>query len=224
MVYSYMKNQYFADINDYKKYWLLRQLLDTGISMTVCWTLTDDDAGSDGRRLKYLNDPPTWRQKDPELFDFLKQSVEQGTRNVAVIERSGLLPRCRFQSDILQDDLSSRNAYFNRLVDMAAGTDLIFFDPDNGLESKSVKKGKKNSCKYLYLDEVERCFTLGCSLLIFQFFPRENHEAYVARRKEELQQTSPEAVIHAYQTTDVVYFLVAHRSHAKILAKLQDYK
>ena len=31
--------------------------------------------------------------------------------------------------------------------------DLVFFDPDNGLET-TLPKGRKNSSKYLYLDEV----------------------------------------------------------------------
>jgi len=33
--------------------------------------------------------------------------------------------------------------------------DLIFFDPDNGLEVKSRQLGSKGSNKYLYLNEVE---------------------------------------------------------------------
>jgi hypothetical protein len=49
-----MKNQYFGDINDYRKYGLLRRL-QAGLSLCVCWTLTDDDGSSDGRFLEYLN-------------------------------------------------------------------------------------------------------------------------------------------------------------------------
>jgi hypothetical protein len=41
-----MKNQYFGDINDYRKYGLLRILSDEGSMRTgVCWMLTRDDGG-----------------------------------------------------------------------------------------------------------------------------------------------------------------------------------
>ena len=39
-----MKNQYFGDINDYRKYGLLRILTNGGeIKTAVCWMLTTDD-------------------------------------------------------------------------------------------------------------------------------------------------------------------------------------
>jgi hypothetical protein len=79
-----MKNQYFGDVNDYRKYGLLRTLTATGqISTAVCWMLTPDDSSSDGRFIDYLKHPETWRHFDPELFDQLKQIVLiDGVRNV----------------------------------------------------------------------------------------------------------------------------------------------
>jgi hypothetical protein len=45
-----MKNQYFGDVNDYRKYGLLRSLTAGGrITTTVCWMLTPDDGRPDGR-------------------------------------------------------------------------------------------------------------------------------------------------------------------------------
>jgi hypothetical protein len=44
-----MKNQYFGDINDYRKYGLLRGLSNRGeIRTAVCWMLTTDDGRGDG--------------------------------------------------------------------------------------------------------------------------------------------------------------------------------
>ena len=43
-----MKNQYFGDINDYRKYGLIRLLADGGkIKAGVCWMLTPDDTRTD---------------------------------------------------------------------------------------------------------------------------------------------------------------------------------
>ena len=55
-----MKNQYFGDINDYKKYGLLRILTDDHMRLAVCWMLTDADHRADGKFISYLQDPVKW--------------------------------------------------------------------------------------------------------------------------------------------------------------------
>jgi hypothetical protein len=45
-----MKHQYFGDINDYRKYGLLRALQSSSLGgLLVAWMLTPDDGGPDGR-------------------------------------------------------------------------------------------------------------------------------------------------------------------------------
>ena len=51
-----MKNQYFGDANDFRKYGLLRTLQRTAdLNVGVCWCLTDDDGGGGGERRTYHN-------------------------------------------------------------------------------------------------------------------------------------------------------------------------
>ncbi|MBN1675251.1 MAG: hypothetical protein JXR37_29695 [Kiritimatiellae bacterium] len=204
-----MKNQYFGDINDYWKYALLRRL-PSGIRTTVCWMLTPDDGGPDGRKLAYLGQSHKYRSHDPELYDFLCARVAQGLRNVATIEESALVPNCNFYSRILSDSGAERRAYFAGLSQACAGRELVFFDPDNGLEVNSVRYGRKHSARYLYFQEIADLYAAGLSLLIFQFFPRENHARYIERRAAELRSFCHGAAINPLQTTDVVYFLVRH--------------
>ena len=55
-----MKNQYFGDINDYRKYGLLRTLQSTGSGrLLVAWMLTPDDGSRDGGFRSYLL-PQRW--------------------------------------------------------------------------------------------------------------------------------------------------------------------
>ena len=71
-----MKNQYFGDVNDYRKYGLLRLLAgQAGLSVAVCWMLTPDDGRNDGRFTEYLQQPERWRAYDPALFDTLREMV-----------------------------------------------------------------------------------------------------------------------------------------------------
>lgn len=186
----------------------MRLMADQG-SVAVCWMLTPDDGGPDGRKNRYIDQPKKYRDQDPELFDFLKRSLDSGVRDVMAFETSGLLRNSRFFSDLLTDDRTEREKYFQTLIsDISRDADLTFFDPDNGLEIKSTKKGNKDSSKFLYFDEVKVCYDLGRSLLIFQHFPRMNHSAYTVSRVQQLQTTCPTSNITTYTTTNVVYFLL----------------
>ena len=80
-----MKHQYFGDINDYRKYGLLRHLSNFGeITTSVCWMLTPDTEGNaDGQKLAYLEKPQKYRHHDPAHFDLLHDRVNlRGLRNV----------------------------------------------------------------------------------------------------------------------------------------------
>ncbi len=57
-----MKNQYFGDVNDYRKYGLLRALQGDGAGgLLVAWMLTPDDGSGDGGLRSYLAGPRRWR-------------------------------------------------------------------------------------------------------------------------------------------------------------------
>src|SRR4051794_40207541 len=71
-----MKNQYVGDINDYRKYALLRILAGPGdIRIGVCWMLTPNDGRQDGGMTKYLGDQSLWQPHDPGLFDVLRTVI-----------------------------------------------------------------------------------------------------------------------------------------------------
>jgi hypothetical protein len=204
-----MKTQYSGDINDYRKYGLLRILTHGGeINTAVCWMLTPDDDRGDGGRIEYLSQPEKWREHDPALYDHLERSVlQRRVRNVSEIENSDILPSCRFLSDIVPDDQEGRAAYSQRLMDLAGGCDLVFFDPDNGIEVK-LRVGRKRSSKYLYWDEIERFWKAGHSLLIYQHFPRVPRDLFIeAKARELVHRTGAQEVI-SFRTSHVVFFLV----------------
>ena len=73
-----MKNQYFGDVNDYRKYGLLRLLAGGGtLRIGVCWMLTPNDSGPDGKKTEYLDDRnrDEWQCYDHELYEFLRRKV-----------------------------------------------------------------------------------------------------------------------------------------------------
>jgi len=210
-----MKNQYLGDINDYKKYSLLRLLTNYGqIETAVCWVLTRDDDGSDGNRVKYLQQPDKWRSYDPILYEYLQENVlQRGIRDVKILENSDILANCRFYTETVDDDIKLREAYFNRFLEFAKGVDLVFFDPDNGLEVKSIPRGKRNSSKYLYWNEVKASYNAGYSILIYQHFPRMQRESYICNLVQQFKEITKVGRIFYYKTRHVVFFLLTQPKH-----------
>jgi hypothetical protein len=146
-----MKNQYFGDINDYRKYGLLRILSDNGRNrIAVCWMLTENDGRADGRKIEYLRNQATLREIDGELFDALHGAVLKGYRDVQAAEAARIIPSATYCREIMNKDPVVRASWFNKFLASARGSDLIFFDPDNGIEVKSCPKVHKRSIKHLY--------------------------------------------------------------------------
>jgi hypothetical protein len=205
-----MKNQYFGDVNDYRKYGLLRILTGWGeMSTAVCWMLTPNDGRTDGKLIEYLKQADSWRGYDPDLFDRLREWViQKGVRDVSLAGEAGLLPGACFYTETLHDDLESRSRYLDSFWNVAAGCDLIFFDPDNGLEVKSKPLGRKGSSKYLGWDELVRAFSSAYSVLVYQHFPREKRDTFIERMAKEMQHRTETARVYSFRTARVVFFLL----------------
>jgi|ERR1700730_8767571 len=213
-----MKNQYFGDINDYLKYGLLRCLADAGLRMGVCWMMTPDDARSDGRKISYLSKPEQWRGFDPSLFDSLAVAIRKDSRRIQHFQKSELLPNASFCNAFVPDDQPSRKSWLTTSLRKLGDVDILFFDPDNGIEIKSVPGGRKGSSKYLYWDEIRLAWSRGFSLLIFQHFARENRDIHVSRLTSQLQEYASGAIVVPLITSNVVYLLVHQRRHAAEVA------
>jgi hypothetical protein len=211
-----MKHQYFGDFNDYCKYGILRAFSASGLKTTLCWMLTENDIRNDGGRIIYLRQREDFRFYDPDLFDALHHAViKKDSRTILWIKKHRLISHARYLNEYVSDNINHRQQYFDRLSPIAQGSDLIFFDPDNGIEIKSKSKGKKDSNKYLYWDEIERFWKLGYSLLIYQHFPRVNRPGYIRKVSKALSKNIRTSEIITFKTSTVAFFLLTQSRHRK---------
>lgn len=210
-----MKHQYFGDVNDYAKYGILRSLQDgTKIATSVCWALTPDNERTDGSRTSYLADPATWQHYDPDLYFELRRAIRGGgERSLTALESSKLLDRCRFWRELLPTDRSSRSSFLARYLSFSSGADLVFLDPDNGIEVKSSPIGSPGSSRYIYLDELRQVWDKGHSILIYQHFPRVAREPYIQRRVRELLTLELLNRVVAFTTSHVLFLLAPRGVH-----------
>lgn len=206
-----MKNQYTGDVNDFCKYGLLRALTAHGkCRATVAWMLTPDDASADGRKLGYLRSPDRWRWRDPDLFDALRLIVSDGQpRTVAAVEAAGVLPGARFVTEHVPRARVDRAEHFGGVLRAAAGSELLFFDPDNGLEIASCPPGRQGSEKYLAWAELAAAYTAGHSVLVYQHFPRQKRHEFVTKMATRIGELTGSIHVAAFQTSGVAFFLAA---------------
>lgn len=211
-----MKNKYFGDINDYRKYGLIRAILRSNkFNLLVAWMLTSDDLNNDGKHIDYLS-KPKWHEYDEELYKGLQYLMRNPSiRNVGLIEKTNLLPDAKYFSLKVPDSEDTRNLWSQKLLVEANGSDLVFLDPDNGIEVNSKPYGRKDSSKYLYWREISNLWDQAKSLLIYQHFCREKRQSFIQRLREELQKNTKVSLIAAFTTSHVVFFLVLQPEHHK---------
>lgn len=216
-----MKNQYFGDINDYLKYGLLRVLTyQHGLTLAVCWMLTPDSPGRDGRNTRYLGDARKWRAYDPSLFDALHFRVRvKKYRSVLAAAVPGILPYAELFEALVPDGREQRHAFFAAFRRMSRFRDLVFFDPDNGMEVASRPPGRKDSNKHLLWTELETTFGDRHCVLVYQHFRRVPRERFIEEMAcKMLERTgAPEAFV--FRTPHVGFFLLVQEPHRAIVRR-----
>lgn len=217
-----MKNQYFADINDYQKYCLLRILAGKNgeMKIAICWMLTNNDTRKDGKFLNYLDCPDQCKKYDPYLFDSLASSMANPlNRSIKWVEDNHLIPSAVYFSELLLDDREKRQGYFANFHAIVANTDLVFFDPDNGIECKSAICGRKGSNKYIYWSELTNAFASGQSILVYQHFIRMKRETFTKQLVDEFRKRLNISDVITFTTARVLYLLVPQPRHQHYLTE-----
>lgn len=179
-----MQNRYVGDIGDFGKYGLLRYLLkDNRLKLGINWYLVPDEThNSDGGHISYLlNEKKNYkkfRTCDNILYDALEEIVKpkrkanqivvKGGRNIEKIERSKLFQKVAFYNKYLDFSKNTRENWALESFETLKECDVIFFDPDNGLEVKSVGPYSKKSVKYVFFDELIPFWKSKKTLVIYQ--------------------------------------------------------
>jgi hypothetical protein len=223
-----MKVQYFGDVNDFRKYALLRTLAEVGgFKIGVCWMLTEADGSTQGAKRGYLRQPEKWRGYDPPMFDALTKAPPEPTiSDLRRVEAEALIAGATFFNEFTPDVRSGRDSFHRQCMAAFADRNVVFLDPDNGLEVK-IPKGRKRSSKYAFLDEIADHYDAARSILIYQQYPRHvSREALVTAAGARLQAQLPGALIWLFETPHVVFLLAARPDHVRhveaVIAALQD--
>jgi hypothetical protein len=213
-----MQNRYVGDIGDYLKLAILRAL-SPGFSLGVAWWLYPDEShNGDGRHVSYLDRPDQWRCFDPQLFDALDRIVSSGHRNIRALERASVLSDATFASEPIPSRApicqrqQARRDWVERVQQKLADTDLVFLDPDNGLEPAGFRPMAGKSGKSIMLSELTQFARPARCLIVYhhQSRRRGGHHAEMAYWTDQLSASGFTAVdaLRAKPFSPRLYFLL----------------
>jgi len=243
-----MQNCYACDVGDFGKYGLLKYLCISGevnekseLNLGVVWYLVpDENQNNDGKHTDYLksnSENEKFRKCDPKLYDELAEIFHK-ERNISQISGKNILPPSTSFYDkpltfaeIPSNGPKARDMRLKKRKEWAQEAfkktemcNVIFFDPDNGLEIKSIKSHNKSGPKYAFFDELSPYLQRNQSLVIYQHIGRNvPAEKQIDDRFKELRKhlnsSSSAFALHYHRGTSRVFFIVPAKNHKIILLK-----
>lgn len=222
-----MQDLYVGDIGDYGKYGLLRELAGYGLRLGVNWYMVVPQKGGkqeDGKFIQYLQSPNEYRHYDPELFDALKRIVyEERDRRLKRVEELELFP-AMFYSEPLSD---TRAVWHRRALEALAGTDLVFLDPDNGLETGRMCQTGKATEKHVRMEELMDYYRRGQSVVLYQHRPQRTSKERCIQSVLDMQRqyllADQVRLLEFPRYTNRFYFFFLHRDHASSIEAVCGY-
>jgi len=166
-----MQNKYFGDKHDFYKFHFLRRIA-TANSLGIHWCLVPDDTLNTG------NEPLTDKERDlnPELYHLLNDCRNHNKRDVRNIENwfnKNMQHGVKYFTQ-MHEHYSNDLEYEENAIETLCSQDIIFFDPDNGIEVDSTTN--KDKYKYVSYRLLKRFWDLGKSLVIFQYEGRNSKQ------------------------------------------------
>lgn len=196
-----MQNMYVGDVWDYGKYGLLRAIF-SDYRLGIVWYLVPDETHkTDGKYIDYLS-KPGYRRHDEELFKKLRTIVDSGKRYVEEIEKAGILNSntIYFNQELTYDGINAnsergirerlllRERWLEAALEKTNDCRAIFLDPDNGIETPSVKRHSKTSPKHVYLDEIAKFASRDQMVVVYHHLGRNGtHEFQIKQRALQLE-------------------------------------
>ncbi|MGB2959580.1 MAG: hypothetical protein WBD30_11900 [Bacteroidota bacterium] len=219
-----MKNQYFGDKRDLFKYDLaLNACKGVELGLTFVPMLTAPDRRTDGNQIDYAKAKAGYNNS--ALKCFLRNCVDRGERDVQQLTKfvsSTGIKYHLYQSQEVYFTQGGRRAYISGIGDECLEDVLALLDPDNGLETKRSNK------RHLLFSEIELLrgkMGNGSVLMIYQHFPREEHQGYLAKRTRQLGHLSSSQV-YWISDNEIIFFFLAKAKNVqdKLLRVLREYK
>ena len=181
-----MQDRYAGDVGDYGKFAMLRAMEAQGLKLGINWYRTKTAAYEIHNDGKYRI-PEKFETCDPQLSAALNTVFDSvDNRSVQKLEQTNLLQCEHYISELVPQNIADRLDWHHRALGVFQDCDLVFLDPDNGLNVKSVKLGSQKSVKYVWIDEIIDCVAAGKSVIFYNHRPRKKADIYFSEHSARL--------------------------------------
>lgn len=240
-----MQDRYAGDIGDFGKFSLLRNLFkNEQYKIGVIWyRYPDESHNDDGRHVDYL-DKPEFKSCDSQLIDRFS-AVVNNKRSIKSLEKAKLLPKntvyysvpLTFYKDYpgqkafeKQARKDARKKWLADAVDNVSECNVVFLDPDNGPEIKSVPgMTQKTSGKYAFYSEVDEfCDGKNVCIIYHHLIRNDSHGQQLKQRAVQLSSRINDGdVVFALRYSPYsprAYFILTIQSEVESMRKrLKDF-
>ena len=156
-----MQPHYLGGIGDFGKFALLRHLMKDR-RLAVCCYLTGGkyETKDRERHFDYLKHPEDFRHFAPDVFDRLAAFDGGVVDPLAKLQTSGILGDAVFLRKEVPKRVSVRRLWGHELAALVGRANLVFLDPDRGIE------GKRLTNRHVALAEIKALRLPGRALII----------------------------------------------------------
>lgn len=219
-----MQDTYVGDIGDYGKYGLLRAINKTDLQLAVNWYRViprEPQKQRDGKFVEYLSSPEEFRHYDSVLFDELRKIVIQNERTLSRIETSGLL-----RADFFSEELyGERKLWHKKALEKTKNADIVFLDPDNGLETENMFMRGSAKEKHVKYQELKDYYDRGQSVILYQHLARITKQECVEiafKYNKNYLHADSLLVLEYPRQSPRFYFFFLHEKHVQTIKMAYD--
>jgi hypothetical protein len=210
-----MNHRYFGDTRDLFKFDLVRHIMKSlpeleGFTFVPMLTETIDTGNRKSAGYKDLD--TAYRSgkagsQNRELKDQLER-LQTVTDDVEYLDGIGTY----FTREKIRNDISGRqkftdrnhDSYFRSIFDAFPKNSLIFLDPDTGI---SDTKADQKHVLLLDVKKIRDRMDMGSALMIYQYFPRVNHDKYVEHLCMQMKKRAGSDPV-IITDNEIVFFLI----------------
>jgi hypothetical protein len=160
-----MQVRYIVGIGDFAKLAMLRHLMKDR-RLAVCWYLTGRNckATIHERHFNYLKRRDDFRHLAPEVFDQLEEivgAIHAIADPIVALQISGILGDAFFHRNEVPKRASVRRRWVDGLVNSVGGANLVFLDPDSGIEGRRLTPKHVALAEIAALRQQDRALIIG---------------------------------------------------------------
>lgn len=230
-----MNPKYFFDFGDFSKLNLLKSFQDNALKIGINMFFIKESINMDFLKKEYEN----------ERSKYLKTQFSDTYRNISEIQKKNLndrisyylkfirkiLPNSLIYSDFIPNSRKDRETWFKEGLAEDNGIfkgDILFFDPDTGIEKDNIGENMK-AHHYILYDEINVLKELiknrkeNKSIIIYQHSLRNSEK--IEDKVKKLQnifcnENNSFPMIEKIKSSNRYFIIIPHKKHIKIISSI----